>query len=212
MTYKERGEVQTGVADLVKKSLKLLRKKGVKRVLDLGFGTGRHTVFLAENGFNVYGIDISKTGKKITEKKVREENLKNVHLKTADMKDIPFKNSFFDAIISVYVMEHNTLSSLTKTISEIMRVLKPGGVLFATLISTKDPRYGAGKKLEPNTFVNIYNTTRGDDYDVPHRFSDRKEIEKIFSKFTILKAVEKFGYSERRKAKIVHWELILEKS
>lgn len=46
--YKERGEIQTGVSDIVRDSLKLLKKKHAKRVLDLCFGTGRHALFLAE--------------------------------------------------------------------------------------------------------------------------------------------------------------------
>ena len=210
-TYKEKGEVQTGVADIIKNSLEILKKRNVKKVLDLGFGTGRHIIFLADNGFDVYGIDISKTGKKITEKKIKEKNLNNALLKKADMHDIPFGDNFFDAVFAIYVIEHNTFAGLKKTVSEMLRVLKPKGIIVATTISTKDPRYKMGKKVEQKTFINLYNTTGGDDSDVPHRFSDKKEMKRLFYKFNILDMKEVFGYSERRKAKIVHWEIIAEK-
>ena len=206
--YQKKGEIQAWVSDIVKNSLDLFKERNVKKVLDLCFGTGRHVIFLAENGLDVYGIDISKTGKEITEKKVKGKNLKNVHLKLADMHNIPFENNFFDAIIAVYTLEHNTLAGLKKTTLELNRVLKSKGILVATLISTKDPRYDTGKEIEPNTFTNIKDPAES---DVPHRFSDEKEAKELFTRFNLIDVKEKTGYSERRKMKTVHWEIIAEK-
>ena len=206
--YREKGEIQTWPSDIVKDSVGLLRKKKVKRILDLSFGTGRHTIFLAEKGFDVFGIDISEKGKEITEKKVKEKNLKNVHLKIADMHDMPFENNFFDAAIAIYTLNHNTLAGLEKTISELERILKPKGILIATLISIEDPRYGTGEEIEPNTFTNLEDPTES---DVPHRFSDEKEVKELFSKFDLIKLKEEVGYSERRKMKSAHWEITAEK-
>jgi ubiquinone/menaquinone biosynthesis C-methylase UbiE len=188
--------------------VELLRKNNVRRILDLCFGTGRHTIFLAEKGFDVYGIDISENGKEITERKVKEKNLKNVHLKLADMQNVPFEDNFFDAIIATYALEHNTLAGLKKTILELERVLKPKGILIATLISTKDPRYGNGKEIEPNTFTNLEDFAES---SVLHHFSDEREAKELFAKFNLMKLRENIGYSERRKMKAVHWEIIAEK-
>ncbi len=206
--YRDKGEIQTEVIDLVKNSVKLLKEKGIIKILDLDFGTGRHSIFLAEKGFDVYGIDISEKGKEITEKKIRERNLKNVHLKIADMHDIPFEDNFFDAVIAVYALEHNTIKGLKDTISEVERVMGNKGALLATLISTKDPRYGTGKEIEPNTFINQADPT---EIDVPHHFSDKKEVKELFNHFHVIKLEEKTGYSKRRKAEAVHWEIVAER-
>ena len=206
--YREKGEIQKEVVDIVKYSLKLFRKKGIKRILDVGFGTGRHTIFLAENGFEVYGIDISKTGKEITERKVKEKNLKNVHLRIADMRKIPFKNDSFDAVIAVYTLPHNTFNGLKEAVSELWRVLKPKGILVATLLSVKDSRYGTGKKVAPDTFSGFDDP---DESDVPHHFSDEKEAKELLAEFDLIKLEEKSMHSERRKATSVHWQIIAEK-
>jgi len=206
--YKKIGEIQTEVVDLVKNSLSLFEDRKVKRVLDLCFGTGRHTIVLAENGFEVYGIDISKTGKEITEKRLKEKNLKNVHLKIADMHDLPFEDNFFDGIVAVYALEHNTLAGLKKTILELDRVLKNNGSLITTLISTNDPRYGRGKEIEPNTFTNIKDPAES---DVAHRFSDENEVRELFARFNLIDLKEVSGYSQRRKMKTRHWEIVAKK-
>src|SRR3989338_11431913 len=100
--YREKGILQNQVKGLVKYSVKLFKKRKFKRVLDLGFGTGRHTVFLAKGKFDVYGIDISNHGKKITERRLKNLHL-HANLKIADMARLPYKKDFFDAIISTHV-------------------------------------------------------------------------------------------------------------
>jgi len=206
-TYRKKGDIKTWISNIVKDSVGLLKKKGVKKILEVGFGTGTDTLFLAENGFDVYGIDISETAKKITEKKAMEKKLK-VHLKVADMRAIPFADASFDAVVSVYTLPHNTLVGLRKTFSELKRVLKPKGMLIATLVSTKDTRYGAGKMVEPNTFLILDDP---DESDVSHHFSDEKETRELLAGFKIKKLNERSGISKRRNVNSVHWDIIAEK-
>ena len=46
--------------------VEIFRKENVKKVLDLGCGTGRHTVFLAKKDFDMYSTDESRTGLDMT--------------------------------------------------------------------------------------------------------------------------------------------------
>ena len=66
--YKEQGEVQVKILAKVKDSVDLFKRRGFKKILDLGCGTGRHAIFLAQNGFEVYATDISNTGLAIAKK------------------------------------------------------------------------------------------------------------------------------------------------
>ena len=42
----------------------------------MGCGTGRHTLYLAKQGFQVYGVDIAEEGIKIAKQWLKENNLK----------------------------------------------------------------------------------------------------------------------------------------
>jgi len=53
-----------------------LKKRRNLKVLDLGCGAGRHTVFLAEEGFQAYATDTSERALKITQKDLRIKSCK----------------------------------------------------------------------------------------------------------------------------------------
>ena len=47
-----------------------LKGKGLRRVLDLGCGAGRHVLFLAREGFEVHGLDSSREALRITQERL----------------------------------------------------------------------------------------------------------------------------------------------
>lgn len=176
--YQEKGEVHPEVLPKIKKAAILFKTKGYRKILDLGCGTGRHSIFLAKEGFTVYATDISNTAIKLTENKAKSLNIENIYFQQHDMREIPFPNSFFDAIICVWTIMHGTLKDISKTINEIYRVLKPNGMLITDLNSVEDATYGTGKKIEQNTFVGVDGWE-----DLPHHYSTEDEVVKLFAKF-----------------------------
>jgi len=62
-------------------------------ILDVGCGTGRHAIQLAELGYNVTGLDISPVFLKFAAEKAHQSGL-SVNWVQQDMRQIPFKNSF----------------------------------------------------------------------------------------------------------------------
>jgi len=99
--------------------------KGLKGI-DIGCGEGHNTRLLAQKGADITAIDISKTFIKYAE----EEESKNplgIKYSIADASELPLKNSTFD--FATAFMSLMDVLKLEKTISEIYRVLKPGGFL-----------------------------------------------------------------------------------
>ena len=74
--FKRYGKVFLKAQENIVKIVKLFKKYDVKKVLDLGCGTGRHVVYLAKNNFNVYGIDIAEEGIKMTKEWLKKEKLR----------------------------------------------------------------------------------------------------------------------------------------
>ena len=103
------------------------------RILDVGFGDGRNWPLLSNAMFDIYGVEI--TEKILTLGLQRAEVLGiPVTLKLGTNSAIPFENDFFDYVLAssscYYVDKGETFSHNLK---EYSRVLKPKGILLATL-------------------------------------------------------------------------------
>jgi ubiquinone/menaquinone biosynthesis C-methylase UbiE len=109
----------------------LLRKHNFKSVIDIGCGTGNHTLRLSKLGYSVQGVDISQTMLKIARRK--DENAK-IRFMQGDMKKlgkIVPKNEKFDAAIC---LGHPSSSLMTDSdVQAFLRgthkILKNNGLL-----------------------------------------------------------------------------------
>jgi len=183
-----------------------MRAWGMRRVLDVGCGGGRHLLYLAKEGFVVYGSDRSATGLTISRERLEKEGLRAV-LRRCDMTEVPFPDEFFDAVLSVYVLHHNTLENVGKAIGEIRRALKRGGLFFANLSGKGDYKEGKGKKIGPGTYI----CDSGIETGMPHHFFTRREVETLLEGFEIASVEERRReYHSRSLGELVtgvHWEI-----
>ena len=104
--------------ELVRNILDRYRQKGGV-ILDVGCGTGALMNDLYPYGL-VYGLDFSDQALDFC----RQRGEKNLTL--GSIESIPFADNFFDVVVSLDVLEHVQNDELA--ISEIRRVLKPGGI------------------------------------------------------------------------------------
>jgi len=181
--YREVGDLQLEVLPRIKKASQVFKERDYKKILDLGCGTGKHSIFLAQKGFLVYATDLSLTGIDITMKKAGLLHIDNIQFKQHDMRSIPFPNNFFDAVICIWTIYHGTLDEIRKTMNEIWRVLKPNGMVITDFLSISDSTYGIGKEIERNTFLGAKDTEE----DVPHHYTTREELMRLFVEFRELK-------------------------
>ena len=183
--FKEKGESFTRIQEDIPKIAKLFKKNKVKRVRDLGCGAGRHTVYLAKLGFDVYGIDISDEGIKITRKRLKKQGLK-AHLKIGNIhKKLPYKDDFFDAIISVRVLNHGKIKDIRRTIKEIKRILKPDGLIFITVRKELPKKYIPREKLYGIKYIapRTYIILGGEEKGLIHYKFNKEILRKEFKDF-----------------------------
>ena len=136
-------------------SKRLIRNKGRPlRVLDIGCGYGRDSVYIAKSlGFRVLGIDIS--GKAID---MAKENAIKAQATKAEFSLMDFRelNSYFDVAL-VSNLYHLLPPEGRRDLAEhVARLLGPDGVLYLNAISVNDgEHYGVGTPVpgEKNTWV-----------------------------------------------------------
>jgi SAM-dependent methyltransferase len=124
----------------------LFKKEGAARILELGSGQGRDTLFFAQEGFQVYALDYSREGVETIAGKASNLGLASVIARQHDVRQpLPFPDAFFDGCFShmLYCMALTT-TDLVFLSSEIRRVLKPAGLNIYTVRNTTDAHYRTG--------------------------------------------------------------------
>ncbi len=177
--YRQRGDLGYAVLPKVVRAARIFQQRGYRDVLDLGCGTGKHAVFLAEKGFSVQATDLSPAGLEIAERKARSLGLDNVRFSQHDMKVVPFPNESFDAVICTWTIYHGTVKNIQDALAEIHRVLRPRGILITDFLSVKDSTFGRGAETEKNTFIG----QKPDEEDVPHHYCTRSEVFRLLGQF-----------------------------
>ena len=123
--------------------------------VDLGCGTGIYSIWLAEKGLTVTGVDISNEMLKVEREKSEAKNL-SISFKQSDLHHLPFENNTFDLAVCNIVLEF--VSSPELVIAEGMRVLKKGGRLVVGVIGKYSEWAGTyqerGKQKEDSVFAN----------------------------------------------------------
>jgi len=130
-----------------KKSLKLFKEKNINKIIELGAGLGRDTIFFAKNYIHVTALDYSSSGIKVINEKAEKQNLsKNISTKIFDIrKKLPFEDESVDACFShmLYCMALTSLE-IESLNNEIFRILKPGGINIYTVRHINDGDYKKG--------------------------------------------------------------------
>ncbi len=178
------------------------RLAGGETALDLGCGIGRHSLALARLGYVTTAFDASLAGLEYTRQAAEEEGLALI-FERGSMTDLPFPDASFDYVLALNVIYHGDASVVRRTIAEIRRVLKPGGVYQGTMLSKRNARYGEGREVAPNTFIK---DGAGGDKDHPHFYCNASELVELFSGFEILSLED----IEQKGPGTWHWYLVVD--
>lgn len=192
----------TEVADDLFSFAREMHARGCASVYDLGCGAGRHTLFLAQQGFSVTASDISPSAIEHTRERLDRAGA-SASLQRFDMRDWPFEDGCFDAVIAYNVIYHAVRTEVESILAQIYRTLRPGGLLLITFKSTLDAQFGLGRELAPFTWAPDSGVEKG----VAHYYVDEAEAKRLLREFDLISMLHKQEYpvsavSERHRA---HW-------
>ena len=113
-----------------KKAIRILKKENPHRILDVATGTGDfalEAVRMKMHDVQITGVDISAGMIEVGKKKVARKKLEHaITLQIADSENLPFDTGYFDAFTVAFGVRN--FQDLRKGMSEMLRVLKPGGM------------------------------------------------------------------------------------
>jgi demethylmenaquinone methyltransferase / 2-methoxy-6-polyprenyl-1,4-benzoquinol methylase len=112
-----------------KKCVNLLRKKQVKTILDVATGTGDFAIAcMSLKPEHITGIDISEGMMEVGREKINKLKLNSIiKLEYGNAEELAYSENSFDAIVVGFGVRN--FQNLEKGLSNLYRVLKPGGTL-----------------------------------------------------------------------------------
>ena len=132
----------------LKENIHLLPKN---KALDLAMGEGRNGVYLATQGFDVLGLDISPTGLNKANQLAEHHNVK-IKTQVVDLERYQLKKNFYDVILCTYYMQRDLFKQIKDS-------LKPGGMVLIETYNTDYLQYARFPKkylLEHNELLEIF--------------------------------------------------------
>ncbi|MGX4770528.1 methyltransferase domain-containing protein [Bradyrhizobium guangdongense] len=147
--------------------LSRLNPKPHDRLLDAGCGYCYHTVRLARGGCALTSVDFSEAALAIARQTIAGAGLgSQVSLQQADLTALPFEDDSFDFAVSWGVIMH--IPEMEKALTELARVLKPGGILvlcennlYSLDVQIRERLVGLIKRLIGRRMPDVRMTARG---------------------------------------------------
>lgn len=113
-----------------------------QRVLDIATGEGRNAVWLAEQGCEVVGIDVSPLGIEKAKRLAAERGV-SARFEVADLRQWHWQPAAFDAVVSIFI-QFAAPEDRTRLFEGFERTLKAGGILVLQGYTPKQVEYKTG--------------------------------------------------------------------
>jgi len=156
-----------------------LKKMNIVNVLDVGCGTGRNSIYLAQQGFRVYGIDISKMAIQIAKKNSIGLPIEYF---IGQQTRLPFQNNSIDFILANHSLEYLKSDDILRTVREFDRVLKNKKPIFLK-VDSKEYNY---QRL-PLNLENLAHVLFCIKNKIPIHFFSERELRCLFDNYDIKK-------------------------
>lgn len=168
------------VEDSIKKFYSFLNSKKVKgKLLDIGCGNGKNTIFFDKKGFDTLGVDFTRSALDLCRKNAKRERSK-AKFKVADVIESNFKEKF-EVVIDCGCLHHIRKKFWKKYLKNILNSVKKEGYFYLHGFSDNSYKLGFAPRNRN------WRVKRG---HYTHFFST-KEIKEVFGKyFKVIKTYE----------------------
>ena len=131
-------------------------------------------------GYQVHGVEISAE-RLAYSAEYCQKNAISADLRLADMQALPYQDASLSFVFSYNAIFHMRKDGIRRSVAEIERVLKPGGLCFVNFLSKEDQNYGKGRRIAPGEFEQ-----EEAGHLTIHTYYDDNEAESHFANFEVL--------------------------
>ena len=190
------------------------KRNGTGKMLDLGCGTGRHTVAALKLGYEVTAVDFVQHCIDVTKSRVESIDKEAIYILNKDT-DIDVKSEDTDVIVAWGVFFCNWKEKIVEFLKEANRILKSDGEIFCDFRTQRDDMYSHsenyGNFIEENTLLIQENESAPGRYLY---FTTKDDLEKMVNAAGLeISNIELYEFTQRNMTKLNSWyHVILKKS
>ena len=145
------------------------------KTIEFGCGAGNYAVWLAKQGFDVTGIDISPSAIDLARENARRDGVRCTFVVADVLGDLPEVKGPFDFAFDWELLHHIYPEDRPRYVANVVRLLRPGARYLSVCFHDNDPQFGGSGK---------YRTTQ---IGTVLYFSSEEELRDLFApSFTIL--------------------------
>jgi tRNA (uracil-5-)-methyltransferase TRM9 len=183
-------------------------KKSNMKIMDLGCGSGRNSVFLAAEGFKIYAVDYHKENVDMTVTRVKETGRDIVGIQNFET-DIPIEDSELDCAIGWGVLFLSIKEKRIALLKNINRVLKKDALFFSNWRSKEDYFYGKGIEIEENVFMLDDSAEKHGIAGMTYYFADIADLKDLYQQcgFEIYNVEKREFTIDNMQVRNSHWHI-----
>jgi len=132
--YQNEGLIHDAFAGNINQRLIIRHLKARENVLNIGMGSGAFERLALSRKLNIHVVDPNE--RSIT--RLRTEFALGDRVRVGSAQSIPFNDDRFDAVVMSEVLEHLDNEALLAALKEVLRVLRPGGLLWTSVPYRED--------------------------------------------------------------------------
>ena len=168
---------------LVRELNRLSRTRDL-RAMDIGCGAGRHALLMADIGMQVKGIDSSRASVETAVERATGRGLNNATFENIPLQQLNEEDSSFDVIVIWGVVHYLSPTDQNTILTTIHQLLKPGGMLFATLRSTFDSRCDINHRVGSNRYrAKYFDAGQASEKEMLMSFWSESEVRLMLSEY-----------------------------
>ena len=182
------------------------KQAGFCHLLDNGCGPGRHAIYFASQGMSATGLDQSPEALAYLSAWAQEQGLQ-VQAVEGSLFQLPFPDASFDCVMDYNASYHTDTEGYRQALSELRRVLRPGGEVYMTLLSQNDPGFAAAP---PEAHADRFTLIHAG--GTPHFYGRAEDFDELFAGFSMAlppREIRTQGPGSSKES--VHYHLLLKK-